>query len=478
MKKENTKKTQNEEIASLEEPRLLVRTFRYFLRHLKNKIKYTCLVYGQTHPDFRTKYNNALIKHRARIYRRFKKIPINDKMIVFESFMGRQYADSPKAIYKRLLEDPNYSNFKFVWAFKTPDEFMFLTEKTNCKGKKNTIVIPYNKKEYAEYMATAKYWITNSRIPRQITKKDGHVYIQCWHGTPLKRLGYDIAVGDNASHTSAELNKMYSDDSSKYSYMVSPSPFATEKFISAFDIKNHDVVHTVGYPRNDFLFSYTEKDVEAIKQKLIMDQLSRDSAFKDIENIKRTNNIDFSKKIILYAPTWRDNQHQVGQGYTYKLEIDFDRLKEKYGDEYIILFRAHYFISNSIDLTPYEGFVFDVSSYDDISELYVVSDILITDYSSVFFDYANLRRPMLFYMYDYEEYKGNMRDFYFDLEELPGPICQTQDELENALDTLDTYNEKYYEVYKKFCEKFNPLDNADCAKKVIDDCIIPVKKAD
>ena len=93
---------------------------------------------------------------------------------------------------------------------------------------------------------------------------------------------------------------------------------------------------------------------------------------------------------------------QAGIGYTYKTEVDFDKLKANLGDEYIILFRAHYLVANSFDFDKYKGFVYDVSKVNDINHLYVISDLLVTDYSSVFFDYANLKRPEIFYMYDLE----------------------------------------------------------------------------
>ena len=134
----------------------------------------------------------------------------------------------------------------------------------------------------------------------------------------------------------------------------------------------------------------------------------------------------------------------------------------------MILFSAHYFVANSIDLSKYEGFVINTNGImDDINEAYIISDIIMTDYSSVFFDFANLKRPMLFYMYDIDDYKGNLRDFYLDLDELPGPIAKTQDELEKNLENIDEISEKYKEKYKKFNEKFNYLDDKDATIRVI-----------
>ena len=116
--------------------------------------------------------------------------------------------------------------------------------------------------------------------------------------------------------------------------------------------------------------------------------------------------------------------------------MDFDSLKKKFGEDIVILFRAHYFIADKFDFKKYKGFVINVSDYDDINDLYIISDILITDYSSVFFDFANLKRPMIFYLYDFDDYKNNMRDFYFGTAMLPGITVNEQTRLEDSLKNI------------------------------------------
>ena len=155
------------------------------------------------------------------------------------------------------------------------------------------------------------------------------------------------------------------------------------------------------------------------------------------------------------------------------LELDLDRFKEKFEDEYVLLFSPHYFIANSIDLNKYEGFVINVARYDEINELYLVSDIIMTDYSSVFFDFANLKKPMIFFMYDYEVYQGKLRDFYISLDELPGPIAKNQDELEEYLKKIDEEFENNKEKYKRFNlgGMTNPTINND---KYILKCFITI----
>lgn len=367
---------------------------------------------------------------------------IDDKMVFFNSFNGKYYTDSPKAIYLYMKNNPEFKDYKFVWAFTEPENYKELEDE-------HTILVKQNTKKYEEYLAKSKYWIINHRIYDYIYPKKEQVYVQCWHGTPLKRLGCDLQKTENALNTLNEVKKKWHREAQKVDFVISPSKFTTEKLSSALDLKSvnkEDCMIEQGYPRNDFLYNYTEEDVKRIKEKIGIDKIN--------------------KKIILYAPTFRDNQHQAGVGYTYKTEVDFDKLQKELQDEYIILFRAHYFVSNSFDFEKYKGFIYNVSDIDDVNETYIVSDILITDYSSVFFDYANLKRPMLFYMYDFEEYKDEMRGFYIDINELPGEITKTEDELIKAIKNIKNF--EYTEKYKKFNEKFNYLDDGQAAKRTVE----------
>ncbi len=127
--------------------------------------------------------------------------------------------------------------------------------------------------------------------------------------------------------------------------------------------------------------------------------------------------------MILYAPTWRDNQFYDRGKYKFTLALDLGRLQKNLARTVFVLLRTHYYIADILDLTEYEGFVYNGSQYEDVSRLYLASDICITDYSSVFFDFANLKRPILFYAYDFDEYADEIRGMYMDMEkELPGPI--------------------------------------------------------
>lgn len=416
-------------------------------RKFKDLIKAVITSAGKKNETIRKLYIKGLDDKRHKRYLKYANLPIDDKLIIFESFMAKRYADSPRAIYEYMLKDPAYKDYKFVWAFwaTVMDEYMWLN------NNERTRVIQYGTEEYYKLFATAGYWVVNSRIVDAIDIREGQTYLQCWHGTPLKRLGFDIEVaGDNSIHTKEGLCKHYKIDAMKYTYMVSPSAFCTEKFRSAFalkDVGREDIIIEEGYPRNDFLVNYKQEDVDRVKKEL---------------------GIPEDKKVILYAPTWRDNQHVSGTGYVFESPIDFDNLKKELGDEYVILFRPHYFIANAFDFSKYEGWVYNAADYPDINDLYIISDILITDYSSVFFDYSILRRPILFYMYDLKYYQDTVRGFYISLDELPGPIVEEEQDLVDKLKTVKdwTKGKEYKDKYDTFSGKFTYLDDGHASERV------------
>lgn len=364
---------------------------------------------------------------------------IDEKKVYFQTFSGRGYSDSPKAIYEYMLTAPEYRDYSFVWSFREPDKFSFLKD-----GR--TELVKFRSKNDNIALRTSKYWITNYRMLDHQHPRKEQIYVQCWHGTPLKRLGYDLDASDNSMNSIQEIREKYRTDAAKFSYILSPSPFCTDKFATAWNLVKTgqtDKIIEEGYPRNDRLVNATADERNKLRKALGVDD----------------------KKVILYAPTWRDNQHTSGTGYTYKTEVDFDRLKKELGDEYVILFRAHYLVANSFDFDKYKGFVIDVSNYSDINELYIAADILITDYSSVFFDYANLRKPVIYYMYDLEQYANELRGFYITLDELPGLIVKDEDALLQAIEDCEGW--KPDDKYDAFCAKYNPKDDGHASERVI-----------
>jgi CDP-glycerol glycerophosphotransferase len=295
--------------------------------------------------------------------------------------------------------------------------------------------------DYYRHLAQSEYVIFNTRHPKRIVKKEDQVYVCTWHGTPLKRLGFDQG---NLYLDNPRSKHAYRKDSSEWDYMISPNPYTTDILRSAFAYEG-EIIES-GYPRNDILYNASSEDIEKIRESL---KLPKD------------------KKIILYAPTWRDDDYYDTASVKFNLQLDLNRLKEEFQDEYIVLLRLHYFIADNVDLSGCEDFAFNVSDYEDIAELYLISDLLITDYSSVFFDFANLRRPILFYTYDLEKYENVLRGFYIDINtEVPGPLLKNNDEVVEAISNIDSIEKEYKERYDEFYDRFCSIEDGNASQRI------------
>ncbi|MDL2211450.1 CDP-glycerol glycerophosphotransferase family protein [Erysipelotrichaceae bacterium OttesenSCG-928-M19] len=396
---------------------------------------------------FRKLQVKRLEKKRRKYFKdNYLKFNVDEKLVIVESYQGRNFSCSPRAIYEYMINNKKYDDYHFVIPLRKVNE-----EVKECFEDKRTKVVKFRSKEYFDVIAQAKYWISNSIFETTVIKKDNQKYLQTWHGTPLKKLAFDIdTVGNNKIRSNEEVRTMYASDAIRYDMVCSPSPYFSEHITSAFNLKelhNHNIVFETGYPRNDCLINYQETDVIKIKERL---------------------NIPNDKKVVVYAPTWRDNQHQLGVGFTLDLKLDLDKLYREFSSEYFFILKLHHFIASKIDLTGYEDFVIDCSKENDINDLHLISDVLITDYSSLFFDYANLKKPILFYMFDYDEYAMETRGFYFDFEYLPGPIFKNEDELIKGLKNLDETFEPYLKKLDSFNEKYNPLEDGKSAQRTIE----------
>lgn len=370
---------------------------------------------------------------------------VDDKQIIFEVFMGRSYSDSPKAIYELLLQDSRFDDFSFVWAFKKPGKH------PQIEQMPRTSVVRQRTLRYYKTVAQSKFVITNSMLPSLIRKKDSQKFLQTWHGTPLKRLRLDLFDSYQAAlNDYQDIVRKNNVDVARYDGFVSPSHYTTEKFTSGFGLTKlgkENIIIEQGYPRNDFLFQYTKKDVSRVREEF---------------------GIPKDKKVILYTPTWRDNQHDGEKTYTFKNEMDFDYLREQLSDEYVIIYRPHYFVAAQFDFEKYEGFVYRATPLIDSNDLYIISDVLITDYSSAFFDYAILKKPMIFFAYDIDEYKENLRGFYFDMETLPGDITKSEKDITKIINNLDKYNKKHAKAYKDLNKRYNHLDDGGATKRTVE----------
>lgn len=364
----------------------------------------------------------------------FERFSQKDNWVVFESFLGRNYSDSPKYIYKYLLENKG-DKYRYIWILNDT--------KTKIPG--NPVKVKRFSLRYFYYTTRSKYWVNNMRQPVWFAKRDSQVLLETWHGTPLKKLVFDM---DDVYSASPTYKRQVYSQSRFWDYLISANPFSTEVFQSCF-LYEKDKILESGYPRNDILYA---PDKEQIAEK-----------------IKKDLGIPADKKTILYAPTWRDDEFYDKGQYKFKLKLDLEYLRKEIGDEYVILLRTHYFIADAIDVTGMEDFVFNVCKYNDIAELYLISDICITDYSSVFFDYANLRRPILYFTYDLEKYRDVLRGFYISIEDdVPGPLLFTNEEIVSAVKNIDKVNEQYKERYDKFYDRFCCFDDGHASQRVVE----------
>ena len=421
-------------------------------KHYSRKI----VKYSQSHEPAKiakkVRYHSArqtlfrLMKSRSAtkkfFYRKFYATgKLKENVVMFESFFGRNYSDSPKYIFE-YLQRTYPGKYKCVWV---------------KAGKKNH-ELPYPAKQvkrfsfsYFKYLGKSKYFVFNVRPPAYFIKREDSVFLQTWHGTPLKKLGTDMDAVFMAGGTDiVAYKKNFTENSKKWDYLIAQNAFSSETFRRCFEV--HGKMLETGYPRNDIMHASPEVEAEAVR------------------STRAALGIPEGKKIILYAPTWRDDEWYGTGQYKFSLKLDLDKLRAELGDEYVVVLRTHYLIVDALDLDSYKGFAFNGADFDDISLLYLISDILITDYSSVFFDYANLKRPMLFFTYDLDKYRDVLRGFYFDLEDLlPGPLVFTTDEIIDSIKNLPQVVEKFADKANSFYKRFNDWEDGSSSKKVVEE---------
>ena len=379
------------------------------------------------------------------IYKRiFRKKPIKKNLILFESFLGRSYGDSCRYIYEYMLKlqaegrldkgDIIGENPEFVWCIDN--------KAAKIPGKHKEV--KQFSLRYFYYVARCSVWINNMRQPAWYEKRPGVTFLECWHGTPLKRLVFDM---EDVHSFSPKYKMTVYKQSRNWDYLISDNHFSTECFKSCFLYPEEKILE-LGYPRNDLLYG-DDRDERARK-------------------IKEKLGVPLDKKVVLYAPTWRDDDYYGPAQYRFDLPLDLEMMK-KLKSEYFFILRTHYFIADHLNIPKEDrDFVMDQSRYNDIGELYLISDVLITDYSSVFFDFANLRRPILFFVYDLEKYAGVLRGFYFDMTTgCPGPLLKTNEEILDALENLDAVTREYEDKYREFCDKFCYLDDGHASERIV-----------
>ncbi|MFI8346779.1 CDP-glycerol glycerophosphotransferase family protein [Streptomyces sp. NPDC085596] len=369
------------------------------------------------------------VRLREQQYRRALTRPLDPDLAVFAAYWDRGVACNPAAIAAKLAELAPHIHP--VWVVNRENAAL-LPHGTDH-------VIPGTRR-YWETLATAKYLVNNVNFPNAVVKRPGAVHLQTHHGTPLKRMGLDQREHPAAAQGldfAALLSRI-----DKWDYSVSANSHTTRMWERAYPARYTSLDH--GYPRNDVFYTATAADVRAARERL---------------------GIAPGRTAVLYAPTHRDYE----AGFTPRL--DLATLADRLGEDTVLLVRAHYFYGGGA-ASPLTGLrrsgrLIDVSAYDPVEELCLAADVLVTDYSSIMFDYANLDRPIVVHADDWETYRTT-RGVYFDLmAEAPGRVARTQEELTEILTSGAWRDETATKARTAFRRRFCEFDDGRAAERVV-----------
>lgn len=352
------------------------------------------------------------------------KLPIQKGVVLFDSFNGKVIGDNPLDIFLELQKVR--PDLKFYWTISASSKAPF-----------GAVGVRFESRQWLELLASAEYIVANTSLPWYFRKVSGQTYLQTWHGTPLKRLVHDIPPG---SLTKSYLNTM-DREAQAWDYLISPSAFCSEVLPRAFRYSGR--VLETGYPRNDRLTTHNAAYRQRIRESLGV--------------------TDAKTALILYAPTWRDYQRTATGNWDLVSYLEPDI---KLPNGFQIMFRGHTNTHN-VNSAKAAGTALDVTKYPDVTELYIAADLLITDYSSVMFDFSVTGKPIIFLAPDLERYRAE-RGFYFDFEaEAPGPILSTEIEVIETLGKLPEMSKTFQKRYKAWQAKFNSLEDGAASKRVI-----------
>lgn len=356
-------------------------------------------------------------------------LPLRDA-ILFMCFGGRRATDSTR----RMLEEFQRRGIDGEMYWSIADFSVPVPE-----GAQPVLI---GSRLWYQLLAEAKLLVNNNNFPFYFRKREGQTYIQTWHGTPLKRLGNDVA---RTNFSLSYWNLMHR-EATYWDALLAQNPYAADVLSACFGFEGP--VITEGYPRND---SLKAADADA-----------RRTAVRDLLGIPE------GRKAILYAPTWRDDAKNSSKQYEMVTYLNFEAAQEQLGDEYVILLRGHHNIASQRQ-TAGNRFVIDVTEYPEVNDLYLAADVLINDYSSVMFDFCVTGKPIIFLTPDIAQYRDSTRGFYFDLEEqAPGPLLETTTEVVDAIKSLPSIKLRYADRYRAFVETYAPMCDGSATQRVVD----------
>lgn len=365
--------------------------------------------------------------------------PINGRSVLYESFFGRAINDNPHAVFRALLDDPAFSSYQHFWVL---DGLENRTDTSRYEGLPNVHFVLFGSVEYVEALATCKYLINNVTFPPYFCKRKGQVYVNTWHGTAMKNMGYDMVDGIVGSANMVR-NFLHTD------YLISANDMMTHMYLDSYKLQGiyPGSIVEEGYPRVDLTLHSDVTEVVSILRGMGVD-------------------IEPGKRVVMYAPTWRESKDGAAINpeellFAKKvLESKIDR------EKYQVLIKPHQFVYNMIkDMPEYRGVL--VPSTVDTNELLSVVDVLISDFSSIIFDFMVLDRPILFYIPDLEGYRKT-RGLSFSLEDLPGPHCDNLSDIAELIPVAEEQMGLHADAYRRLKERVCPYDDGEVSKRIVD----------
>lgn len=359
----------------------------------------------------------------------YETLEIVDQTILYESFHGASISCNPYAIFLHLLESPQFLDWTHIWVINDKNRIP-----SWLKSFQNVIFVSRGSDLYLRYLTTAKYLINNTTFPEYFIRKPDQIYLNTWHGTPWKTLGKDNR-GQFFEHKNATRNFLHA------SHMISPNRYTTDILIDRYDIRDvyQGLMVETGYPRVDLTLRMSSERQHELRKELGLSK---------------------NDKVILYAPTWRGTQGGVKFDCD-RLISDLKRMNEMDGT---VIFRGHHLMEKLLKDSNLETPI--VPAHVDTNELLGIVDVLITDYSSIFFDFLPTEKPIIHYIYDYDQYAAE-RGLYLPLEDIPGQLCKdiigVKLAVRKALAPDWAPSARYLAAKKQFC----PVDDGAATERVI-----------
>lgn len=358
------------------------------------------------------------------VYSFFKMFPLKRNKIVFSNFDGRGFGDSGKYIILHMLREKVDADMvwlvgKHVEKSNFPKEIRVI--------RRSTLLSLYE-------LATAKVWVDNVRKSYRMSKRQEQYYIQTWHGgIGPKRVEKDVEDKLSKSYI-----KSAKQDSQMADLFLSNSGFTSKLFRNSFWY--HGEILECGLPRNDILFDHSH----AIKERVL-----------------QYFNFEKDVKILLYAPTFRKDHNM--KVYDLDYERCIKELGRKTKHEWKVLVKLHPGISHYDGMISFDQSIVNATRYDDMQELMVASDLLVTDYSSVMFEFAFTKKPVFLFVRDISDYMKD-RNFYFDIRTTPFPLSVTNDEMVEMIKRYD--DKRYIEELDRFLQMFDIHEKGNASERV------------